>query len=287
VQVLPAGPDILLLRSEHPAPPGWEVANLYLLGQSELTLVDAGYPHPQAAGEVLAVIAGRPLGKIILTHGHTDHAGAAAELRRKTGAKILCHPRELGTVQRRFRNLAVDQEVKEGDLIPAEGRSVRVVETPGHSPGHIALWIEDDGTLFTGDLVTGAGSTFVGPPEGDMTAYMHSLDKVLALPARRLLPGHGPLVAEPQQRIRELITHRQLRELQIGKILEPGPHTLAEMVEQAYAGLIHPGLYGAATMTLLAHLDKLVREGKVGFRPPAAAAGQRTYFLSVPKPLPY
>jgi endoribonuclease LACTB2 len=164
---------------------------------------------------------------------------------------------------------------------------VRVVETPGHSPGHIALWIESDGSLFTGDLVTGAGSSLVGPPEGDMTAYMQSLDKVLALPARRLLPGHGPVVAEPQKRIRELIFHRQLRELQIGKLLESGPQTLARMVETAYGGLIHPGLNGAATLTLLAHLDKLAREGKVGFRPPEAAAGERNYFLTVAAPLPY
>ena len=285
--VQPAGPDLMLLRSNRPAPPGWETANLYLLGQNQLTLVDAGYPHPEAAGEILDLIAGRPLLRIILTHGHTDHAGAAAELREKTGAAIVCHGRELGTVRRRFPNLTIDQEVKEGDLIPAEERRLRVLETPGHSPGHIALWSEDDGALFTGDLVTGAGSTFVGPPEGDMTAYMQSLDKVLALPAERLLPGHGPLVAEPQKRIRELITHRQLRELQIGKLLESGPRTLAQMVETAYGGLIHPGLKGAATMTLLAHLDKLTREGKVGFRPPAAAAGERTYFLTVPAPLPY
>jgi len=287
VLVIPAGPDILLLRSEHPAPPGWEVANLYLLGKNELTLVDTGYPHPETAAEVLRVIAGRTLTRIVLTHGHTDHAGAAAELRDQTGAALLCHERELGAVRRRFPRLAIDQPVKEGDVFKAEDKRVRVLETPGHSPGHLALWIEAEGSLFTGDLVTGAGSTLVGPPEGDMTAYMQSLDKVLALPARRLLPGHGPVVEQPQQRIRELIFHRQLRELQIGKLLESGPRTLAQMVETAYGGLIHPGLKGAATMTLLAHLDKLTREGKVGFRPEGASAGERTYFLTVATPLPY
>lgn len=284
---VPAGPDILLLRPQTPAPPGWEVPNLYLIGREQLSLVDAGYMSPRAVDDLLAAAQGRPLGQIILTHGHTDHAGAAAALRERTGCRILCHPADRVTLGRRFPELEVDQEVREGDVIAAEDKRLQVIDTPGHAPGHIALWVEAEGTLFTGDLVTGAGSTFVGPPEGDMVAYMRSLEKVLALPAKRLLPGHGPLVAEPQKRIRELITHRQLRELQIGKILEKGPHTLGEMVETAYGGLIHPGLKGAATITLLAHLDKLAAEGKVGFQSSGAKPHERSYFLTAPTPLPY
>jgi len=282
-----AGPEILLFRPPVPPPPGWEVPNLYLLGRQEVILVDAGYAYAQAADDLLAAAAGRPIVRIVLTHGHTDHAGAAAALKQRTGCRIVCHPRDRATLRRRFPELEVDQEVREGDVIAAEDKRLQVIDTPGHAPGHIALWIEEEGTLFTGDLVTGAGSTFVGPPEGDMVAYMQSLDKVLALPAKRLLPGHGPLVAEPQKRIQELITHRQLRELQIGKILEKGPHTLGEMVETAYGGLIHPGLKGAAFITLLAHLDKLAAEAKVGFQPSGAKPHERSYFLTVPTPLPY
>lgn len=283
----PAGPDIWLMRPQTPAPAGWEVPNLYLLGQKELTLVDAGYPGDSMAEEILAAAHGRPLRQVLLTHGHLDHAGAVPWLKEKTGCTVLCHRLDGERLAKRLQEAQVDGWFQEGEVIEAESKHLRVLETPGHSPGHVAFWIEEEGTLFTGDLVTGAGSTFIGPPEGNMLAYMHSLEKVLALPAKRLLPGHGPLVADPQARIRELIAHRQLRELQIGKILEQGPRTLAQMVETAYGGLIHPGLKGAATITLLAHLDKLVAEGKVGFQPQPAPPQERTYFLTVSTPLPY
>ena len=287
MSLTPAGPDIQLLRLQAPAPPGWEAPNLYLIGKAELTLVDAGYPGAHIAEEVLAAAQGKPIRQILLTHGHLDHAGAAPWLKEKTGCAIFCHEQDRDRLTQRLKKAGVDGLLRDGDVIAAEDKKIRVLETPGHSPGHVAFWIEAEGTLFTGDLVTGAGSTFIGPPEGNMAAYMASLDKVLALPAKRLLPGHGPLVADPQKRVRELIAHRRLRELQIGKILEAGPATLSEMVERAYGGLIHPGLKGAATVTLLAHLDKLAAEKKVGFQTPDAPPHERTYFLTVPTPLPY
>lgn len=253
------------LSNETPPPPGWQKPFFYLLGFKNLVLIDAGYKESNTIEKIKEVIISSScrLKAVLLTHGHTDHAGAIQELKNNFHPKIIAHSQEFAILKRRDLHTAVDQWL-DGDFeLDTELGTLRAVFTPGHSPGHICFWLKKERLLFTGDLVVGEGTSFVGPPDGDMSNYMNSLEKVQTFNPKLILPGHGPLVNAPQKHLKELIEHRLLREYQILKILSQSSCTIKELVKQIYMGLIHPALYPVAEITVLGHLNKLEKEGKV------------------------
>jgi glyoxylase-like metal-dependent hydrolase (beta-lactamase superfamily II) len=153
-------------------------------------------------------------------------------------------------------------------VVRAAGMSVTALRTPGHAPDHLAFWLADDRVLFTGDLVLGRGSSMVTYPEGDVAAYLRSLDRVAALAPRMLFPGHWDPVSDAGAKIAEYREHRLARERQVLEALATGgAGTAAELTERVYAGeLAARGgreLLAAAEMTLRAHLRKLADEGRV------------------------
>jgi glyoxylase-like metal-dependent hydrolase (beta-lactamase superfamily II) len=243
----------------------WEAPNLYLLGDGPLTLIDSGYDRERDVRMILDAVGSRELERIILTHGHIDHAGGAWALRDTTGAEVCAHPADAPSIERRFPGNRVDRLVEDGEKLNAGSFDLEVILTPGHAPGHVAIFIESEGVLFPGDLVTGEGSTLVAPPEGNMKAYMESLRRVQEMPMKILLPGHGPVREDPAARIAELIEHRELREICIYKCLADaeGPLNLKALVKVMYLGLIHPGLEMAAAGTAWAHLEKMIEDGNV------------------------
>jgi glyoxylase-like metal-dependent hydrolase (beta-lactamase superfamily II) len=205
---------------------------------------------------------------IVLTHSHVDHAGGGGLLREATGAPVYIHPAEEAGLERRFSHIKPDGHIEEGDVLQAAGVELKVLHTPGHALGHVVLYEEQAGLLFTGDLVTGTGSTLVAPPEGNMENYMASLKRLKSLGAKKLLPGHGPMVEAPEERINKLIEHRELREVCILKCLAEENLGLTGLVKAMYSGLIHPNLEMAAAGTAWAHLEKLISEGSVVKSPP-------------------
>lgn len=194
---------------------------------------------------------------ILITHGHPDHAGGAAELRERTGAPVLAWSREGVPV--------ADRTLTDGETLHVGGRTLRAVHTPGHRFDHLAFLLEDaeqGPVLFAGDLVAGIGTVVISPPEGDLFDYLESLRRLLALDLRLILPAHGPAIESPRELLEYYIAHRDERERQVLDGLRAGRETIPELVAAIYAE-VDPALHPVAARSVLAHLLKLEREGRV------------------------
>lgn len=233
----------------NPGPFTLEGTNTWVVGRGERIVIDPGPDDPDHVQAVLEA-AGR-VGAILLTHRHLDHAPAAERLARLTGAPVYAaSPGE------------DDRAASDGDRLEAAGVAVEVVATPGHSPDHLVFLERDTGSLFTGDAVLGRGTSVIDPPDGDLSDYLRSLDRMRRLEPRIIYPGHGPVVEGAVRKIEEYLAHRLDRERQVLLALEQGPRTPADLVPGIYAN--YPkDLHLAAARSVLAHLLKLEREGRV------------------------
>ncbi len=194
--------------------------------------------------------------KILLTHIHSDHCGGALALKKRSGAKIGIHRSRAGYLG------GEDFQYGDGDRIPFGGGDLQVVHTPGHESGHCCFYEPADRVLFSGDHIMGFGTSVIRPPDGDMAAYIRSLERLLELSISLILPGHGPLVGKPEAKIKEYIEHRLMREQQVIDALRKGRHTIGAMTEMIYVEVSGP-LKHIAEFSVEAHLIKLTREGKV------------------------
>jgi glyoxylase-like metal-dependent hydrolase (beta-lactamase superfamily II) len=230
--------------------------NSYLFGQGQVAVVDPGPNIPAHLDAIQE--ASRPFGRLTLalvTHWHSDHFPAALELQRRLGVRVAGHP----TLAR------VDVPLGEGSSLEVGGVEVRVIETPGHSADHLCYLIPDRAALFSGDHVAGQGTTVIGPPDGNLSRYLDSLRRLLPLDMRVILPGHGPSVDDPRERVQQYLDHRLDRERQVLESLADGPKASPEMVARIY-GDVPVTLHWAAARSLLAHLEKLEAEGRVARR---------------------
>ena len=262
--------------------------NVFLvLDSGKAVLIDAGLPNDESVDSRLAyleTVGGPRVELIIVTHHHFDHVGGANRLCGATGARIAMHPeeerllrealtrppRDDGPQARYIRQetakIAVDQRLADGDVVGVGRLTLRVLHTPGHSVGHVCVFLEEERVLFSGDNVLGLGTTAIPPPpDGDMARYVESLERMKTLDAALICPGHGPLVHQPERKIQELIDHRREREDQVVALLREGRRTPAEMVRAIYPEL-DPRLERMATGQVLSHLYKLRDEGKVIIR---------------------
>lgn len=258
-------PEIFFIPNPITGPAGSHEANVFVVGRSEAALVDAGSGEQEAVDRKLAYLQSAGISGvayIVVTHAHADHSGGAARLKAATGAAIVVHRGDLAAMNNAIAPEVVDHVVEEGDVLEAGGLHLEVVHTPGHAPGHICLFLRERRALFTGDHVVGRGTTAISPPQGDMAAYVHSLRKLLVYDAEVLCPGHGPVVRTPRQKVEELIEHRLDRERQVLGLLERGLNTIDELRLEIYPEL-EARLANAARGQMLAHLTKLVDEGRV------------------------
>lgn len=249
--------DLRVVTAPNPGLMTGEGTNQYLLGGKRLTLIDAALgagPNLEALRAALAATEGS-VEQILLTHIHPDHVGGALELRRAFGARLGMHASRSG-----YAGITPDWVYEEGDEVQFEGGSLRVVHTPGHESGHCCFYERERAWLFTGDHVVGQGTVVIAPPDGDMGEYLGSLRRLLELPARRLMGGHGPVIADPRGRIQEYIDHRRMREAQIVECLRSGVRHTSRIVAELYRD-VHPALHAVAEKSVLAHLIKLEREG--------------------------
>jgi glyoxylase-like metal-dependent hydrolase (beta-lactamase superfamily II) len=219
-------------------------SNTYLVGVDEIVVVD---PGPDVASHVEAIVGcgGDRIRWIAVTHSHDDHAGGAAALAAATGAEVLAY----GTID-------------EGFELEATEFRLEALHTPGHAADHLCYLLEEERMLFSGDTVIDGSTVMIAPPEGDMAAYLASLERLLALPATLLLPGHGPPIGGPRHRLRYYLEHRRRREERVRAALEAGPRTLEEVVVDAYDDTPAES-HGLAARSALAHLLKLEAEGRV------------------------
>jgi glyoxylase-like metal-dependent hydrolase (beta-lactamase superfamily II) len=240
----------------NPSPMTLDGTNTWIVGRPEaeaVLVVDPGPPddegHLQRVAERLS---GRRVATILLTHGHHDHSGAAARFAEITGAPV----RALDP-----RHRLGEEGLGDGDVVTAGDLEVRVVGTPGHSFDSLCFWLPEDRAMFTGDTVLGRGTTVIAS-DGDLADYLRSLDRLRAMAesveAAALLPGHGPVLADPIGALDGYIAHRRERLDQIRRALAEGASSPREVVEIVYAD-VDRSLWPAAEMSVraqLAYLDQ-------------------------------
>lgn len=262
-------PGIARVLAHNPSAFTYFGTQSYLLGEHEVAVVDPGPDLPEHLDALRDAIGDRKLIAIMCTHTHRDHSPAARPLAERTGAPIIgCAPLALETVGPRadasFDGDYVPARVlQDGDTIQADGKAITAVATPGHTSNHLCFAYGD--ALFTGDHVMGWSTTVVVPPDGDMAAYMASLDKLRQRADRIYYPAHGEPVTNPQQYVRHLMGHRMQRERQILRLVGEQARTIPDIVANAYPGL-DPRLTTAAGGSVLAHLVDLERRGLVAQR---------------------
>lgn len=233
--------------------------NSYLIGADEdWAVID---PGPADDHHIRALIEAAPgvIRHILVTHTHKDHSPGAAPLKAATGAALLGRV----TAHRHWQDgtFAPDRELRHDDrLTVGSGVTLRVIHTPGHASNHVCFLLEAQRVLFTGDHIIQGSTVVIDPPDGDMAAYIASLDALLREPLEHLAPGHGTLIAEPHSAIAALIQHRLRREAKVLSALpREHPADLATLVRRVYDD-VPPQLHSLAERSLLAHLLKLGAE---------------------------
>ena len=244
--------------------------NTYLLGEKDWVCIDPATPIPEEQEKLcdyiehVTKLRGGRLSQIWLTHQHKDHIGAVDTLRERFGAEVVAH-RE--TARALEGELIVDRCVEDNHLFELarhEGRAPfrwRALHTPGHAAGHFCFWDQDRGHLITGDLILGIGTVLVAPPEGNMTQYLASLERMKDHAGGFIFPAHGPPVATTQALIDTYITHRLRREAAIEDALDE-PHTVEEVVAKVYVDTPQK-VWHLAAKNVEAHLIRLRDLGRV------------------------
>ncbi|WP_156678697.1 MBL fold metallo-hydrolase [Sphingomonas profundi] len=240
----------------------------YLVGHGEVAVIDPGPDLEEHVAAILAATAGERITAILCTHTHRDHSPAARPLRAATGAAIVgCAPLALADDGPRAdaafdTDHAPDRVLADGESVHGAGWALSAVATPGHTSNHLCFALPQARALFTGDHVMGWSTSVISPPDGDMSAYMASLDRLMQRDDLVYYPAHGEPVEKPQRFVRGLIGHRRQREGQIVRLLEQGDQAIPAMVAKMYAG-IDPRLHGAAGRSVLAHLIDMEQRGAV------------------------
>ena len=278
---------MLLFPLPTPTLPPATHTNAYVLGYGDCVLVDPGSPYEKEilrlaeALEAAEERLGRVVREIWLTHHHPDHVGGVAALQARLGVPVRAH----AATRPHLEDLALDfgEDLADGDLIdfcplardatgprlssgagrpPETTMEIEVLHTPGHARGHLCFFERRQGWLIGGDMVSGVGMIVIDPPEGDMTDYLESLERLEALGATTLFPGHGPTLLRPTGKFREYREHRLWRE---GKILDAwrqGTREPADMLPTVYAD-VPPIAHPLAVRQILAHLERLRSQGKL------------------------
>ncbi len=243
-----------------------EGTNTWIVGDGPSIVIDPGPDDPGHLDEVARRAA--PVAAIVVTHDHEDHAPGAPALAERVGAPVFA-----------FRLAGADR-FRAGHPIRADGVALNAVHTPGHASDHVAFFEPITRSLFAGDAVVGRGTSFIDPPDGDLVAYLRSLRRMLDLDPRTIYPGHGPTVLHGRAKLEEYLAHREEREEEIRSVLVEGPRTIDRIVSAVYAEY-PPEVHPLAARSVLAHLLKLEREGKVvrtgaGEDGPWSASGPRS-----------
>jgi len=259
-------PGIARVLAHNPSAFTYTGTQTYLVGETEVAVIDPGPDLAEHVEALLEAIGGRRVAAILCTHTHRDHSPAARPLSQATGASVVgCAPLVLEAPGPRAdeafdKAYAPDRVLADGESITVDGRNLVAVATPGHTSNHLCFAYGD--ALFSGDHVMGWSTTVVFPPDGDMAAYMASLDKLRKRDDRIYYPAHGPPVTDPKRYVRSLVGHRLHRERQILGLVGQQPRDIPDIVANAYPGL-DPRLVTAAGGSVLAHLLDLERRGLV------------------------
>ena len=285
-------PGIRRITARNPSPFTFTGTRSYLVGRGDVALIDPGPDDPAHVDAILAALApGERIARALVTHSHRDHTGAVPGIVAATGAPVAAfgpHGAGLSDTMRRLADSGAVLGGGEGgdagfapDLMLADREAVEgpdwrlvALHTPGHLSNHLSFALEGageaSGIVFTGDTVMGFATTLVSPPEGDMAAFMASLERLAARDDRLYLPGHGHPVRDPRTMLAWQIRHRQERLDQILAALGRGPADAARLARAIYTD-VDPALLPAAERNVLASLIGLADRGHVACDGPIAA----------------
>jgi len=262
-------PGIRRIIARNPGPFTFRGTGTYVVGEGKVAVIDPGPDLPEHVEALLMDLAGEEVTHILVTHTHRDHSPAAAAVKEATGAPTYGFgPHaggkrgEAGVEEGGDWDFVPDIVVPDGGEIAGAGWRFEAVHTPGHTSNHLCFALPDAGILFSGDHVMGWSTSVIAPPDGNMAAYMASLDKLLGRRDATYWPTHGPAITEPHEHVRAFIAHRREREAGVLDCLRAGIGGVDAMVERLYIGL-NPNLKRAAGRSVLAHLVDLIERGVV------------------------
>ncbi len=270
-------PGLRRILAPNPSPMTFRGTNTYLLGTTDLLVIDPGPNDPEHLEAILqAVGPAQHVAHICVTHTHLDHSPLARPLADRTGAPVhafgdalagrseimtkLAEASGIGGGEGMDLGFAPDKILADGAIIRGSDWSVEAIHTPGHIGNHLCLAWQN--ACFTADHVMGWASSLVSPPDGDLTDFMASCAKLTAREWRVFYPGHGAPITAPGERLDWLITHRQGRETEILTALASAPQTARALAETIYVD-VPSALLGAATRNVLAHLIDLFGKSRV------------------------
>jgi glyoxylase-like metal-dependent hydrolase (beta-lactamase superfamily II) len=253
---------ILLVPVRTPTLPPATHTNCYVIGGDEVIVVDPASPYEEEQAMLDRVLEKRKIREIWLTHLHRDHVSGANHLRKKRGVKIAAHPITLQDLEGVVEVDRVFDEDERLEIPGNPGWSLRVLHTPGHARGHVCIFEERNGSLLTGDLMAGFGTTVIDPPEGHMATYFDSLRRMQALDVTALFPAHGPVMANAKAKIQEYLEHRVEREEKILAAWKRGHREPFAIVKEVYTD-VAPMMHALAERSVIAHLEKLKEESRL------------------------
>ena len=280
-EVVEATPLVRRLIAPNAGPFTFTGTCAYVVGRGRVTVIDPGPDDEAHMAAILEATKGEKIDHILVTHTHRDHSPGARRLRALTGAPILgCAPHvtiEHAPSGRLDASHDLDHDpdevMQDGQTVRGDGYGLTAVHTPGHASNHLCFALAEENALFSGDHVMAWSTTIVAPPDGHMSDYMASLDKLRARGEAIYWPGHGGPVRDPQRFLRALAGHRRYREGAIMTAIGAGLDTIPAIVAKIYEGL-DPRLTGAASLSVLAHLEDLVARGLIDAGGPATLAAR-------------
>lgn len=271
-------PGVVRLVANNPSPFTFKGTNTYLLGNDSLAVIDPGPGDPAHLEAVIKTIGGRPVTHVIITHTHRDHTDGMPALLAAIGTtKTVGFGRRAAARGTKGtspsgsefvdRDFIPDIPLADGQRLEGEGWALSAIHTPGHAPDHLCFALEGTRILFSGDHVMGWNTSVVAPPEGNMGAFIRSLEVLTQRSDQTYFPGHGGQVEDPQRLVKAYLLHRRMREQAILECIKAGTDTARAIVPVVYKGL-DPKLLNAASLSVLAHVEHLIERGLVRCEPP-------------------
>ncbi len=267
-EVSEVAPGIRRVIAENPSPFTLYGTGTYILGRGEVAVIDPGPADGAHIAKLLEALEGEVISHILITHTHMDHSPGCRLLQAHTDAKSYAYgPHGAGKLEQGVpveeggdMAFEPDELVRDGDVLSGGDWSVECVYTPGHTSNHMCYQLRESKALFTGDHVMGWSTSIISPPDGDMGAYMASLDRLLERDDAVYWPTHGPCIDDPKPHVRAFVEHRLARERQIIECVGKGLHRIEDMVPIMYAELPE-FMYPAAARSVLASIERLVDNG--------------------------
>ena len=266
-------PGLRRVLCDNPSPFTFKGTVSYIVGRGNVAIIDPGPDDDAHIAALLAAVRGESVTHIFVTHTHRDHSPAAAKVKARTGAVVFAEgphrpARALHVGEAKRLDAGGDQDFRpdvrltDGAVVEGSGFALEAIATPGHTANHMAFALRGSDLLFSGDHVMAWSTSIVAPPDGAMSDYMASLEKLARRTETTYFPGHGGVVRDAPRFVGHYIRHREGREASLIYRLEKGATDIPSLVRAVYIG-IDPRLIGAASLSVLAHLEDLTARGIV------------------------